>query len=590
MRQALLSGLLLGGVTAVLAFPPAAADFSQPDAYAVVIGISQYREEVIPKVAYAVKDAEAMAKLLETQTGIPKSHIRLLTDAKATLSDLRYALGPWLQRRVKPPSIVYVYYAGHGTPNVQIQSGSIVPWDGLPDYPDGLYPLKELEETLGKLPASNVLVFLDSCFSGAAGRSVLATGARPMGLSLEHSLLAAGKVVVLAASTGDQISSDYDKARHGLFTYALLTGLQGAADQDHDGVVTVRELYPYVRKQVAETAVEELNREQTPVLLPGKELLGARAALPVARVAPAAPAMPSAPTLLLSPSKDVDVSVYEHLDTLAKLGPSSGSSRGRRSGPLRATAASQRRGVSPRWRSSSRTFPRTPPHGAEAEALKQQIQQEIQIAKVPASAAPQQAGREITGRDGAPMVLIPAGTFWMGSTEDEVERVVDECQRVVGKYEDESECRGLISAELPRHRVTLDAFYLDVYEVTNRLFERFVSATGYQTTAERESTAVAFVGGKGWQEVRGASWRQPEGGPDGVRLELAGASGRLRLLARRGGLLPLGGEAAADRGRMGICGPGRGPTAEPGRQDRVPLCPGRSEVTLWAVALSPCES
>jgi hypothetical protein len=81
----------------------AVQEFQQPNAYAVVIGISQYREEIIPKVAYAVKDAEAVAKLLETQAGIPKSHVRLLTDAKATGNDLR-TVSQWLRMRVKPES------------------------------------------------------------------------------------------------------------------------------------------------------------------------------------------------------------------------------------------------------------------------------------------------------------------------------------------------------------------------------------------------------------------------------------------------------------------------------------------------------
>ncbi len=412
MRRTSLSGLLLAGLLAALARPPAGADFSQPDAYAVVIGISQYREEVIPKVAYAVKDAEAVAKLLETQAGIPKSHIRLLTEAKATGNDLR-TVGDWLRMRVKSDSTVYVYYAGHGTPDPKTGEAYLVPWDGHLDFSSGLYPLNALYESLNTLPAKHVIVMLDSCFSGAAGRSVLAKGARPMGLALEHPLLAAGKVVVLAAATGTQISSDYDKAGHGLFTYALLTGLHGEADQDRDGFVTLKELYLYVRKYVAETAVEELNRAQTPVLLPGDELVGVRAAMPV-------------------------------------------------------TVAS----------------------GKPYEAF-------------------QQAAQEITGRDGAPMVLIPAGSFWMGSTEDEVERAVDECRRADFK---EEKCRGWFRPEPPRHQVTLDQFYLDVYEVTNRLFEQFVTATGYQTTAEREGKAYAFVEGKGWQEVRGASWRQPEGG------------------------------------------------------------------------------
>ena len=51
--------------------------------------------------------------------------------------------------------------------------------------------------------------------------------------------------------------------------------------------------------------------------------------------------------------------------------------------------------------------------------------------------------REITGKDGAPMVLIAAGEFWMGSPGDEGD--ID---------------------EHPQHRVHLDAYYMDRFEVT----------------------------------------------------------------------------------------------------------------------------
>ncbi len=277
--------LLLGVCPEALAASTRKHEFKQPKAYAVVIGISQYREEVIPKVPYAVKDAQAVAELLHTQGGIPKSHIRLLTDAKATGNDLR-TLGDWLRLRVKPDSTVYVYYAGHGTPNPKTGEAYLVPWDGHPDFPSGLYPLKDLYGTLNDLPASDVIVWLDSCFSGAAGRSVLAKGARPMGMSLENPLLPGGKVIVLAAATGSQISSDYDKAEHGLFTHYLLAGLQGEADADKDRIVTLSELVPYVAEQVPHTAVEEFNREQTPTLFPALEELGHRTALPLARAVP----------------------------------------------------------------------------------------------------------------------------------------------------------------------------------------------------------------------------------------------------------------------------------------------------------------
>ena len=61
------------------------------------------------------------------------------------------------------------------------------------------------------------------------------------------------------------------------------------------------------------------------------------------------------------------------------------------------------------------------------------------------------------------MVLIPAGEFLMGSSEDE------------GAFD-----------EHPQHKVYLDAFYIDKYEVTNAQFKEFVEATGYVTDAERK--------------------------------------------------------------------------------------------------------
>lgn len=62
------------------------------------------------------------------------------------------------------------------------------------------------------------------------------------------------------------------------------------------------------------------------------------------------------------------------------------------------------------------------------------------------------------------------------------------------------------------HHVSLDAFYLDKYEVTNKLFQKFVRETGYETTAEEEGRAAAVTSGGQWEVIPGANWRKPEGG------------------------------------------------------------------------------
>jgi uncharacterized caspase-like protein len=157
----------------------------------------------------------------------------------------------------------------------------MVPYDGHPDFTNKLYPLDRLYEALEKLPAKEVVVMLDSCFSGATGRSVLPSGARPLTLTIENPALTSRKLAVLSAASGTQISSDYDKEQHGLFTYFVLKGLRGDADKDGNGVVDVNELYEYIRKRVTVVASEELNRDQTPLLMPPLEILGKRGTIPI---------------------------------------------------------------------------------------------------------------------------------------------------------------------------------------------------------------------------------------------------------------------------------------------------------------------
>jgi formylglycine-generating enzyme required for sulfatase activity len=67
---------------------------------------------------------------------------------------------------------------------------------------------------------------------------------------------------------------------------------------------------------------------------------------------------------------------------------------------------------------------------------------------------------ESTGKDGAPMVLITAGSFPMG---------VPPGDRDGGRD------------EYPRHEVTLDSFYIDKFEVTNGRYIEFVRATSHRT-------------------------------------------------------------------------------------------------------------
>lgn len=259
-------------------------NFERKEAFALVIGISKYREEAIPPVKYASRDAEVVAKYLENIGGIPRSNIKVLTDTSVTKSDLEAYIEDWLARRVSKDSVVFVYYAGHGAPGIESKEAYIVPYEGHPDFPSKLYSLKKMYESLNKLAAKEVIVMLDSCFSGTGGRSVTKSGARPLVISIENPVLASGKINVLAASTSSQISSDYDGVKHGLFTYFLLRGMRGEADKNGNSIIELGELYDYVKTNVSEKASLELNRDQTPVLLPSADTADNRLKIPVAKI------------------------------------------------------------------------------------------------------------------------------------------------------------------------------------------------------------------------------------------------------------------------------------------------------------------
>jgi hypothetical protein len=252
---------------------PSAKSKSHKNAYAIVIGIEQYREK-LPKADFADRDAKLVGEYLTKVMGYPEENVVVRTNDKASLTDLIKYFENWLPNNVEKDSSVFVYYSGHGAPNPKTGDAYMVPYDGDPTFVDATgYPMKRLYAALDKLSVKDVTVVLDSCFSGAGGRSVLAKGAKPMGLSVEHSLGSIGKTLVLAASAGDQISSAYEEKGHGLLTYFFLKGLQGEGDLNKDGNIDMAELYDYVKPNVSKVARKQYNNEQTPQLLGGTDSL-----------------------------------------------------------------------------------------------------------------------------------------------------------------------------------------------------------------------------------------------------------------------------------------------------------------------------
>lgn len=234
-------------------------------AFAVIVGIEGYRDD-LAAATHAEDDARAFAKLVETTLNVPPEHIRLLIGERAGRADIASAIEEWLPRNVvDKDAVVYVFFSGHGAPDVETGDAYLVPYDADPAFLKTRgYAIKSLYEQLASLPAARTLVFLDACFSGSGTRSVLAAGTRP--LVPVKDVAAPRGVIAFSAAAAEQATGAAESVPHGLFTYHLINSLTGAADADSNRDVTLAEVVDHVSEQVTRQARLQ-NRDQNPSLL-----------------------------------------------------------------------------------------------------------------------------------------------------------------------------------------------------------------------------------------------------------------------------------------------------------------------------------
>ena len=263
------AGGFLGRAAVVVVLGKEQRELQSGARHAMVVGINEYGGDGLPPLAYAARDAQALASAL--QAGGFDS-VTLLENRNATRDRIVAALRA-LGQRVKEEDSVVLFFSGHGS----IGPGPdgkphyfLVPQDGrLADLPRTALMDDDLEELVGKIPARQVVVVLDACYSGGGTGVIRARGVtnpaiKPPATARPLIEASAGRVVI-SASRPDQPAFEDDQ-RGGLFTSFLLEGLRGPADLDGDGKITVLELYQFVSPRVREYSRQNYQAEQTPVL------------------------------------------------------------------------------------------------------------------------------------------------------------------------------------------------------------------------------------------------------------------------------------------------------------------------------------
>ena len=205
--------------------------------YALIVG-SNRPGPGQAELAFAEDDARAVATVLRELGGYPADHVRTLLHPSPTLlleavADLQReaAADSAAGRRVR----LFFYYSGHAKAS------------GL-SLGDLELSLAELRQRLLAVPSTLTLVVLDACQSGAFSRIKGAEAAADFSYNSRTRLDSSG-VAVLASSTGSELSQESDYLRGSYFTHHLLVALRGAADDNHDGRVSLDEAYRYTYHQ-----------------------------------------------------------------------------------------------------------------------------------------------------------------------------------------------------------------------------------------------------------------------------------------------------------------------------------------------------
>lgn len=239
--------------------PAAATAFQQPRTFVIAVGISTHRDPQLSVRKYAALDAEMMTNYFQTIGGVPPSNIRLLIDMKALRPDIEETILDWLPTRVTADSVVIVYFSGQAKVSASGET-FLVPYEGGSSA-SRMVPVKDLHVALSRLKARQIVLIFD----GSVSKFTVDQKVKNKEPQWD---LGGGHIVRLIGTTGLRDGLESDKLHHGLFTYYLLRGLKGEADDNLDGEVTLGELSAFVGRSVPVAAKNAFNQEQQPQVLP----------------------------------------------------------------------------------------------------------------------------------------------------------------------------------------------------------------------------------------------------------------------------------------------------------------------------------
>lgn len=247
---------------AVRTAPAPRVDFG--NYHALVIGNNDYR--TLPDLATPINDATELARLLQQRYGF-RTTVLMNADRYQILSALNT-----LRETLTANDNLLIYYAGHGELDEVNQRGHWLPIDAERDSTANWIPTTAVTDIINIMKAKQVMLVVDSCYSGALTRSSVAR--LGTGMTADERLhwlrtMSTRRSRTALTSGGLAPVMDAGGGRHSVFAKALLEVLEANGDT-LDGQRLHREVAARVAYAAANLRFDQVP-EYAPIRFAGHE-------------------------------------------------------------------------------------------------------------------------------------------------------------------------------------------------------------------------------------------------------------------------------------------------------------------------------
>jgi hypothetical protein len=216
------------------------------NAVATFVGFNHYKRKFFEPLRCAEADARDLADELADQK-VCAREARFIgsaapaSDATEILKQLEHAF----LIEAQPENTVLVYFSGHGTTDSKGLLYLCLPGTDIGTLQSTAIPVQRIAGLASRSRARHVLVWLDCCVGGTAGRSFSAEHALDKGVGKDVAL-------TLYCAANDRSAFEREGFANSDFTHFLLDGIRtGYADLDNDGVISEDELFAYVASNIS---------------------------------------------------------------------------------------------------------------------------------------------------------------------------------------------------------------------------------------------------------------------------------------------------------------------------------------------------